>query len=324
MENRELLVSTKTGFLHPRIIDREKARLVQFYYNRLVKGVTGTKIRTGGDILNVAESHVNRAVAGYSRAPVKDTPEESFITRLKIISRYQLMPEIWKDTPGKVSHEVAHKKKKFDVEDVVDREVLEEDNNKVIESIPTFMIVKLKTEQEFFEYRKKYYLSEFEFNVSSDLMLLETILADEVILRRITNKKLANESIEDKEIDDIQKRYRENLKVLGVSRSQRLLDGTNQKGNISQLSESLDDKLEEVKNLSDEKKRKKVVKRLLTSSTLVSVKDVMNAIEEIEYMRQRSLRPDMESINPIATKNELPALDEIDAILKESESAELI
>ena len=188
---------------------------------------------------------------------------------------------------------------------------------------PSFLTIKNKTEKDFFEQRKSFYTHEFEFNSSSDMMLLETIVADEVILRRITNRKLDNENVDDALIDDIQKRYRENLKILGVSRAQRIADSTSQKGNIAQLSETLDEKLAEIKKLSNMDKREKIVKRLLTDFSLVSVVDVFNLIEELEYMRQRALRPDMENLKPIPTINQLPAIEEIDAILRDMNKKEL-
>ena len=75
--------------------------------------------------------------------------------------------------------------------------------------------------------------------------------------------------------------------------------------------------------MTDVIKRDKIVKKLITDFSLVSVEDIYNLMEELEYTRQRAMRPDMENIKPIATINELPALSEIDAILKDMNKKEL-
>lgn len=317
---RGIVVGEGEDFLDPIIVERERDRLLKFYSLRLERGLTSPVIQSSNDVIKAATKIVKKAIEGYKRAPVRNTPEETFMCRIRVMSRYDKMSEIWEDIEPPRSK--THRYTNFDINRYVERDVADDTEK---EAKPTIVYLTVRDEEEnaFFEYRKKYYLTEFEFNESSDQMLLETIVADEVLLRRYINKKLDKKGIDEKLLDDIQKRYRDNLKVLGVSRSQRIADNTNQKGNVAQLATTLDEKLEEVKKLADANKREKIVKKLLVEHSLVSIKDIFNLIEELEFTRQRTLRPDMENIEPIATINQLPALEEIDAILNDASKKEV-
>lgn len=311
---RGIVVGEGEDFLDPSIVERERDRLLKFYTLRLERGLTSPIIQNSNDVIKAATKIVKRAIEGYKRAPVRETPEATFMCRIRVMSRYDKMAEIWEDV--KPPRSKTHKYTAFDVNRYVEREIPEDDEKKT-NAKTVYLTITDEEESNFFDHRKKYYTSEFEFNESSDQILLEAIIADEVLLRRYINKKLSKKAIDEHLLDDIQKRYRDNLKVLGVSRSQRISDNTNQKGNIAQLSASLDEKLEEVKKLTDVTKREKIVKKLLANYALINIEDVFNLIEELEFMRQRTLRPDMENVEPIATMNQLPALEEIDAILND-------
>lgn len=316
-----LIVGPGEDELHPDIVERERDRLVKFFRIKIETGKTTPTIQTLDDAIESSTRIVNSAIEGYPRASNKGTSEEMFIARINFMSRYSKMPEIWDDNkkPKKRQKKAGVKIDLFTNEDIPE----EEEEQQTPAYKETFLKLNRKDEREFFEKRKEFYIKEFEFNDSSDQMLLETVLSDEIILRRLTNKKLNNENVDDDLIDDIQKRYRENLKALGVSRAQRIADDSNQKGNVAQLSESLDAKLEEIRNLSDLGKRDKIVKKLIVNFSLVTLEDVFQAIEELEYTRQRALRPDMENVKPLATINEIPAMVEIDALLKDMNKKEL-
>jgi len=305
--------------LHPDIVEREQNRLIKFFKIKLERGKTGVTIKNMDDAIESITRTIKKAIEGYERAPDKGNPEETFMARINFMTRYSKMPELWED---KKAPKKKPTKAGLRIEGFIDQEIPDEDDEEKVERKP-YLILKDKREKEFFEERKAFYNKEFEFNDSSDQMLLEAVIADEVLLRRHLNKNLADESMSEDLINDLQKRYRDNLRVLGVSRAQRIADDTNQKGNVAQLALALEEKLEEIKNLSDLGKRDKIVKKLITQFSLVNVEDIYNSIEEIEFMRQRAMRPDMENIKPIPTINELPAGSEIDAILKDMSKKEL-
>lgn len=313
-----LIVGTGENDIHPNIVEREQNRLIRYFKIKLERGKTGPTIKTVDDAIKATNKIMHSAVGGYKRAINNGTPEEILIKRIDLMSKYRRMPEIWEE-----KERLKTKKPKAGIKvDMFVDNVVPEPESKPDPKI-TYMQINDREERKFFNQRKKFYVSEFEFNDSSDQMLLETVIADEVILRRLTNLKLNNENVDDKLIDTIQKRYRDNIKALGVSREQRIADDTGDKGNVSQLSASLDDKLEEIRKLSDLGKREIIIKKLIVDYSLVTIEDVFNLIEELEFMRQRALRPDMENLDPIPTINEMPAMAEIDAILRDMNKKEL-
>jgi len=282
--------------------------------------------------MNTVNKCIRRAIEGYERAPLRNTPEETFTARLKILTHYGKMEELWtvgeniassiEDTPEKVNYE-DHKYEP-PKEIVIDIPSDEEGKTETItiKDIPFLQFLDVE-EAEYYKKRRAFYIREFEFNESGDQVLLEALIADEVILRRILNGRLSGKPISDEMVDDIQKRIRETLKSLGISRQQRVADNTNQKGNVSQLSETLDKKLENIREMKDSIKRNIYVVQLMDLFTDLSMEDIYNVVEELVFMRKRSLRTDMENVEPIPTINELPLASEIDKTLRDWNKKEL-
>lgn len=305
-------VGKSRGSLNQSVVDREKNRLVRYYQIKLDQGKTSKTIRSDRDIIKSVERSVKKALDGYNRAAVKATPEATLITRLSFLTRYNKMPEIWED--GVLS---------FPDEDSIVRVAPVHDTLAVKkdEGDVEYLEIRSKEEAKFLKARRQYYLSEFEFNKSSDQILLESVLADEILLRRHQNIKLKGESyVADNVISELQKRLRENLVALGVSRKQRISDSTANKGSVSQISDVVEKKLENIRLLTDEAKREKIIRRVISHYASVSLEDMFRYVEEIDGMRTRSLRPEMETLTPISSLNALPEMMEIDQLLSEGES----
>ena len=310
---KRLFVGEGADDLKPDIVARETERITRYYKIKLDKGITSPNIKSTRDILLSVNNTVKKAITGYNRAVTKDTPENTFIARIAFLTKYNKMPEIW----GNVAPKEEPKKKPVQPTE----EVMLTKEDGILE--PDFLTFADQFEEEYYLRRKKYYKTEFEFNESSDQVLLEAVLADEVLLRRFTNSRMNGEIVNDKLIGDINKRLVDNLRALGVSRQQRIADDTNQKGNVAQLADALETKLENIANLKDVTKREMIINKILERFTLVNVQDVYNIIEELEFMRQRSLREDMETLVPIPTINSMPEAAEIDSILRDMNKKEL-
>lgn len=327
---KRLVEGTGKDELHPDIVQREKDRLYKFYKIKLDKGITSLAIRSERDIVISVNNHIKKAMEGYPRAASRSTPEETFLVRLKFLTKYGKMEEIWTDgvvlpenlpqkpvKPPKKKRGRPRKKTEEVFESFVDGELEQ------LSESGDYLIFFHADEQEAYNKRKAAYMKEFEFNTSSDFSLLEAVIADEILLRRFTNYRLAGKTVGDEIIDDINKRLRENIKSLGVSRAQRIADDTNQKGNVAQLAESLDKKIEEIKNLTDTTKRDQIIEKLIAQFAGITLEDVVDTLEELYFMRKRTLREDMQYTSPIATANDIPSFAEMDSILKDMSKKEL-
>jgi len=172
------------------------------------------------DIVNTV---LAEAQAGWKRAP------RDLDTRIKMKSGYQ-----WK------SHANLKPKKKEEIEENI-KSNKEEDISFEITSSMT------KKERDWFELRLKDYVTDFDFNNSSDKPLLEQLLVEELIQRRLFGLQL-------KYIDrDYSKKMSESLKrvsdiqtKLGITREQRAGALDNIDGNVAQISVDLNEKLKKM------------------------------------------------------------------------------
>ncbi len=139
------------------------------------------------------------------------------------------------------------------------------------------------------------YKEDFEFNQSSDRALLDTIVVDEIIMKRLEVNRLSRISLDDdleKLTKDISERYRRNLDALGVSRKQRVEYDQNIEGNVSQLSINVEEKLVKIKEVSDEKKKKKLIDEVIAEQVSVDKEELLDLIKEIEYKRKHDMFPE--------------------------------
>jgi len=303
-------VGSRSGQLSKAILDRERERLIRFYRLKLERGETSRVIKTDKDIIASVTKTMNKAVNGYARAAVKLTPEETLVTRLSFLTRYNKMQEIWED--GVISFPDPDDKVQLNpVEATVGVETEDGD--------VAFLEIRKKSEAKWLEQRRASYINEFDFNSSSDAVVLESILVDELLLRRLENNKINGAYVNESHINDIQKRMRENLNMLGVSRKQRISDTTANKGSVAQVSNLVEEKLKQVRALGNKDKRDKIIRKILSDYSNINLKDIYNAIEEIEGLRRRSIRPEMETLDPIASMNEIPELVEVNVLLEDDD-----
>lgn len=326
IDPKMLRIGEEKGLLSQKVIDREKNRLIKYYQRKLKDGKTSFMIKNERDILTSVNRCIDKSLKGWNRAPIKDSPEQTFVYRLRFLTKYDKDEKIWTNKEKEtlfVEHLTenekfqASQKKKF-VETKKETSVYIPTDPSIIEDTfeGRFLEIYDPEELAFYNRRKKIYTSEFEFNSSSDLSLLEAVLSDELLLRRLSNEQIkGKKDYVDKNIDDIQKRLRENQKSLGVTRAQRVAEDSNQKGNVAQLSESLDKKLLEIRNLKDIDKRTKVIETIITEFSGIEVKDILFLAQELEMLRKRALRPDIETTSPISSINQIPDFVDIEKIL---------
>jgi hypothetical protein len=206
-----------------------------------------------------------QAQVGWDRAP------RDLDTRIKVKTGFQ-----WK------SHENLKPKLAIhNIDKVVD--VLEEksDDNYEIGIDQTLS----RPEKEWFNGRKATYVKDFDFNESSDRLLLDQLLIEELIQRRLSIKQLKYSDRDfNRALTDNLKRITELQERLGITRQQRsgILDNID--GNVAQLALSLDKKLE-------------------------NMPEVMKAQyeEELYYQGLKNQRP---------PSNILPPIEKIEALLK--------
>ena len=161
---------------------------------------------------------------GWNRAPY------NLDTRIKIKTGFQ-----WR------SHEnLRPREKKQETE----QEVKEEEN--------VFNTMSDK-EKEWWGNRKMEYLDDFDFNKSSDIPLLDQLLLEELLQRRIFYKQLKNKDHDyNKQLNDGLKRIADIQTKLGITREQRAGVLNKIDGNIAQISVELNEKLAK---MSDELKK---------------------------------------------------------------------
>lgn len=181
----------------------------------------------------------------------------------------------WNHAPGKFDQRIERKFFHKPPPKMSHSQKLETINN--IEDNPIFSSL-TPEEIVFWEKRRKVYVDDFSFNPSSDESLLRQVLFEEIINSRCMRERLQKNSSEEVEekINNSSKRLIDALKNLGISRSKRsdLLD--KQGGDIASLSMSFDKKLNHAKLINEQW-----------------------AIEEEDYLRQKSLRPPQNILPPL-------------------------
>ena len=112
-------------------------------------------------------------------------------------------------------------------------------------------------EQTWWSARLAIYIEEFEFNKSSDIAILEQIMVEELLQRRLSIQQLQNPQVDSM----ISKTQSESLKrlldlqtKLGITREQRESSLANVDGNIANIAVMLDEKMDEI-----EKERKRQI-----------------------------------------------------------------
>lgn len=226
--------------------------VLEDYYRSL--GHSEDKIKT--EIFRI----FSEAQAGWNRSP------NDLDTRIKIKSGFQ-----WK------SHDNLIPKRRT----IEETKTENEEDNVVGLSLKDSMS---SEEKEWWDKRMAEYNADFEFNESSDKPLLEQLLVEELLQRRLFKLQLKHNNRDySKRINDNLKRIAELQTKLGITREQRAGIMNKVDGNVAQISVSLNEKLEQMPE-----------------------KMKIDLEEEMYYTTRKAQRP------PI---NVLPHIDKIEAML---------
>jgi hypothetical protein len=154
-------------------------------------------------------------------------------------------------------------------------------------------------EREWFTNRKKEYENDFDFNQSSDKVLLDQLLVEEVIQRRILKEQLQFSKKDlSRPLNDVLKRVTELQERLGITRQQRAGILDNVDGNVAQLAISLDKKLEAMPEMLKKQYE-----------------------EEVYYTHLRNQRP---PVNILPSREKIEALLQVDGKISTNLGAERI
>ena len=164
------------------------------------------------------EKNIQESEAGWPRAP------KDIFLRLEKKSGYKF-------TQDKEPIEKSQKKK----------------SNKVV--FKTIRAILDPEEAEWWDNRLKMYIDEFEFNKSSDTALLEQVVVEELIQKRLAIQQLTQthvDSMASKTQSESTKRLLDMQEKLGITRKQREDSISNIDGNIASAALALDEKLAEI------------------------------------------------------------------------------
>ena len=222
-------------------------------------------------------------------------------TRIKMKTGFQ-----WK------SHENLHPRKKKELE----VEVVEESNEEIGTDGYLFKYL-TKGEQNWWNERKESYRKEFEFNNSSDFTLLTQLLFEELLQRRLFVSQLQNKRRDyNKQFNDSLKRVADLQVKLGITRGQRAGILDNIDGNIADISVSLEEKLEHLKEIESNETQEELMYGHLKAQkppyNILPPKEKIEAILKTgeDYIPQadEKLIKEVEKIEPLLerTRDELP------------------
>lgn len=200
--------------------DKQKwYKLLLDYY--IKKGLTEDKA------MEKIDKIFDEVQVGWERAPY------SLATRIKMKTGYQ-----WK------SHSNLQPRKKLDENE---KESIEEDKDENEFTDQYFFNSMTKGERKWWEEREKIYFRDFDFNNSSDKPLVQQLLVEELLQRRLFKKQIAYPK------NDYGKRMTENLKritelqtKLGITREQRAGIINKIDGNVAEIALELEEKFKKM------------------------------------------------------------------------------
>ncbi len=248
-----------------------------------------TDINYHGDIPAKVGQIIRDALKGWDHAPVE------FKERVKKKIGYNRVNKYEAGLPDEHSQLFTKMPVKGDGRHKPDTptKIYQKETLKVLEEVDPLELISpaflSSEEMVFVNKRKKLYNKEFDFNESSDQILLQQILIDELIIRRINLAKLKGEEQSQSNIDKIMDRFRKNLEKLGVLRVQRLELNIDIEGNVGQLSIELDKKLDRIRKLRDKTLRETLLNKLKDRLVYSNKTEILQMIEEIEYQKVHDL-----------------------------------
>ena len=234
------------------------------------------------------------ASKGWEHAP------RSFFVRVKTkIGRFQL------SRFEKMKEEV-HKLRNEGYEDEEIAQIIK--RRKTKKDVPSLNIEKPVFGSSFFDYlhddeklywiqREKDYRREFDFNESSDKILLEQLLFNETMLFRIRKTLLTGEGkeeIKNLKESSLLEEHKKISEKLGLLRIQRIQNDINIEGNVGEITLALEEKLLQAREISDKKTRVKVIERLRKIyNNAVLKEEIEEAIEEMARLKEAQIMGDI-------------------------------
>jgi hypothetical protein len=244
-----------------------------------------THAKYKGDVQVKVGKIIEKSLSGWDRSP------NSLEDRVKVLLGHQHVKSYeegtkyedeFKDSRGtgeKVGRKPKTKEDRYYEEAGITSEV-------GIDPMDLFSPALLSSEElAYIRKRESEYKAEFDFNNSSDVVLLNQVLADELMLRRVSLNRLNGIRVSESDINKAVERIRGTLKELGVTRAQRMELDQDVQGNVGQLSMELEKTLEQIKRLRNKEKRDKILKRLSKNLAYSSFEEINNYIQEIELQR---------------------------------------
>jgi hypothetical protein len=234
---------------------------------------------------------INRAISGWSRAP------KTFSARIRKLTKdwgtngenKENLKPVQDQLSGKIGKDDQSLRRK------------ESELNTFMELYEGFANQLPVHDKTYFDRRVRYYLTEFNFNMSSDLPLVLELITEELLHRRVmaqmaTQHEDFTESLEASAIySKVLRNITENMsniqKTLGITRQQRqtALGGT--EGSVSEISMKLEEKKKSIEKIrAEEKKQEETLMRAKIERGDINqlpedpdmLKALINAGEEIE------------------------------------------
>jgi len=251
----------------------------------------------------VIKSVGNRTIAQWNRIIKKDATEKK-------------IREIGSAKNVVVLESTIGKKNKVEEEDIFegdDPNKIQKEDRIVDKSDPSFLPLRLSKfdtnseilkcldhdERKYWQLRNYQFRNEFEFNESSDKILLEQLLYIEIMLRRLrlyhlTGKVKGNlDGLDEKKLMED---HRKSLEALGVLRVQRIDSDANVEGNVGEISLLLDEKINEIKQIKSNFILDVTLEKINREYQTLTLDEIKELIEEHSLLRQISKEPEL---NPI-------------------------
>ena len=254
------------------------------------------------------------ASKGWEHAP------RSFFVRVKTkigqfqISRFEKMKE------------EAHKLRNEGYEDEEIAQIIK--RRKTKKDVPSLNIEKPVFGSSFFDYlhddeklywiqREKDYRREFDFNESSDKILLEQLLFNETMLFRIRKTLLTGEGkeeIKNLKESSLLEEHKKISEKLGLLRIQRIQNDINIEGNVGEITLALEEKLLQAREISDKKTRVKVIERLRKIyNNAVLKEEIEETIEEMALLKEAEMMGDINIVPQAVYESVIAKLENRDA-----------
>jgi len=302
-ELREIdnLVSNAQITVTPEEIEDAKKQLAVFYKNTNYKG----------DIAKRVEEVITKSLIRWERAPKNFWDRCIIQVGYKAYTKYiRLMEE--KLEAQKTGLDYIEWQKIYRPERFTNDELRDNSGNKIKrkrldsivvtpESLPDFDLSQYNVygdslvdlldgdEKKFWYKRELQYRREFDFNDSSDRVLLEEVIYIEILLRRLRISKITGEysdKIKGLKEDDLIENHRKALDKLGILRVQRIQFDSNIEGNVGEISLLLDEKLESIKNLKDAKLYRRTIQKINDKYKALTLDEIEEIIEEQSLLRE--------------------------------------